>query len=121
MFSGFSHSFSLCNEHRIPIWSNICRNQSGRNVFSKISFQQSFQVGPAEAYPILLGDTDVNGNTTATILHQLGLIFFETSVIFYILLQEYTEQNFKGKSSKENWLVRKPQLRESMLFLTIQI
>ncbi|KAF1765687.1 hypothetical protein GCK72_005640 [Caenorhabditis remanei] len=31
------------------------------------------QVGPAEAYPILLGDTDVNGNTTATILHQLGI------------------------------------------------
>ncbi|CAD6198631.1 unnamed protein product [Caenorhabditis auriculariae] len=31
------------------------------------------QVGPAEAYPILLGDTDVSGNTTATLLHQIGV------------------------------------------------
>lgn len=28
--------------------------------------------GPQEQYPIFLGDTDVSGNTTATILHQFG-------------------------------------------------
>ena len=30
------------------------------------------QVGPQEAYPIFLGDTDIAGNTSATILHQFG-------------------------------------------------
>ncbi|EYC44455.1 hypothetical protein Y032_0460g1851 [Ancylostoma ceylanicum] len=29
-------------------------------------------VGPQEQYPIFLGDTDVAGNTTATVLHQFG-------------------------------------------------
>jgi len=29
------------------------------------------QVGPNDAYPVFLGDTDINGNTSATILHQL--------------------------------------------------
>ena len=28
------------------------------------------QVGPNEAYPILLGDTDASGNTSATLVHQ---------------------------------------------------
>ena len=31
------------------------------------------QVGPQEAYPIFLGDTDVSGNTSATVLHQIGM------------------------------------------------
>ncbi|VDM51732.1 unnamed protein product [Angiostrongylus costaricensis] len=29
-------------------------------------------VGPQEQYPIFLGDTDVAGNTTATVVHQFG-------------------------------------------------
>ncbi|GMR36844.1 hypothetical protein PMAYCL1PPCAC_07039 [Pristionchus mayeri] len=28
--------------------------------------------GPGEAYPVILGDTDASGNTTATVLHQFG-------------------------------------------------
>uniref|UniRef100_A0A0N5A5A2 Mitochondrial import receptor subunit TOM40 homolog n=1 Tax=Parastrongyloides trichosuri TaxID=131310 RepID=A0A0N5A5A2_PARTI len=30
------------------------------------------QLGPGEAFPVLLGDTDVNGNTAATLIHQIG-------------------------------------------------
>uniref|UniRef100_A0A914W0M2 Mitochondrial import receptor subunit TOM40 homolog n=1 Tax=Plectus sambesii TaxID=2011161 RepID=A0A914W0M2_9BILA len=30
------------------------------------------QVGPQESFPVLLGDTDVNGNTSATLIHQFG-------------------------------------------------
>uniref|UniRef100_A0A914C807 Uncharacterized protein n=1 Tax=Acrobeloides nanus TaxID=290746 RepID=A0A914C807_9BILA len=30
------------------------------------------QLGPGESYPVLLGETDVNGNTSATFLHQFG-------------------------------------------------
>jgi len=30
------------------------------------------QFGPNEAYPVLLGDTDINGNTSATLLHQFN-------------------------------------------------
>uniref|UniRef100_A0A0K0EAM8 Mitochondrial import receptor subunit TOM40 homolog n=1 Tax=Strongyloides stercoralis TaxID=6248 RepID=A0A0K0EAM8_STRER len=30
------------------------------------------QLGPGEAFPVLLGDTDVNGNTAATLIHQFG-------------------------------------------------
>lgn len=28
--------------------------------------------GPGESYPVLLGDTDPQGNTSATVLHQFG-------------------------------------------------
>ncbi|CAB3405623.1 unnamed protein product [Caenorhabditis bovis] len=38
-----------------------------------VTYVGTNQVGPAEAYPILLGDTDISGNTTATVLHQLGI------------------------------------------------
>lgn len=30
------------------------------------------QVGAGEAFPVLLGDTDASGNTSATVLHQFG-------------------------------------------------
>ncbi|TMS34501.1 hypothetical protein L596_002081 [Steinernema carpocapsae] len=30
------------------------------------------QTGPGEAFPVLLGDTDAQGNTSATLLHQIG-------------------------------------------------
>lgn len=30
------------------------------------------KVGPNEQYPILLGDTDVNGNTSVNIIHQIN-------------------------------------------------
>ncbi|KAK0394733.1 hypothetical protein QR680_000907 [Steinernema hermaphroditum] len=30
------------------------------------------QTGPGEAFPVLLGDTDAQGNTNATLLHQFG-------------------------------------------------
>lgn len=29
-------------------------------------------MGPGETYPVLLGETDVSGNTSATLLHQFG-------------------------------------------------
>lgn len=32
-------------------------------------------VGPGESYPIFLGDTDAAGNTTATVIHQLGRFY----------------------------------------------
>jgi mitochondrial import receptor subunit TOM40 len=30
------------------------------------------QAGPGEAFPVLLGDMDASGNTSATVLHQFG-------------------------------------------------
>jgi mitochondrial import receptor subunit TOM40 len=32
----------------------------------------SKQTGPGESFPVLLGDTDASGNTSATVLHQFG-------------------------------------------------
>uniref|UniRef100_A0A0M3I4Q7 Mitochondrial import receptor subunit TOM40 homolog n=2 Tax=Ascaris TaxID=6251 RepID=A0A0M3I4Q7_ASCLU len=36
------------------------------------TFVGNKQVGPGEAFPVLLGDTDAAGNTSATFLHQFG-------------------------------------------------
>uniref|UniRef100_A0AC35U9J8 Mitochondrial import receptor subunit TOM40 homolog n=1 Tax=Rhabditophanes sp. KR3021 TaxID=114890 RepID=A0AC35U9J8_9BILA len=44
------------------------------------------QLGPGEAFPVLLGDTDVNGNTAATFIHQFG-------ENWRVKLQAQTEKN----------------------------
>ena len=58
----------LSSHFQISHTMNISEKNSGYRFGA--TYVGHKKVGPNEAYPILLGDTDINGNTSATLLHQ---------------------------------------------------
>lgn len=54
------------------------------------------QYGPAEAYPILLGDVDPSGNLNANIIHQLNRnirMKFVSQVLSFLLYTVFCHDN----------------------------
>jgi mitochondrial import receptor subunit TOM40 len=56
----------------------------------------SKQTGPSEAFPVLLGDMDLQGNTAGTLLHQIGKyrMKFQGQVQVLTLLFTLEQNNF---------------------------
>jgi len=61
---------SLSNHFQISHTINLTPNSTGYRFGSTYVGSKSF--GPQDAFPVMLGDTDLSGNLTATIIHQLS-------------------------------------------------